>query len=96
VVVDDFDVEGVAGPPDEADPPLLIHSDAELPGPVALELLKAIRRGHPQIFEDRGRIEHPELPKGDTLDIRAQSLDRLSTEEALCVAVLEGLDHVRA
>jgi hypothetical protein len=27
------------------------------------------------------------------LDVRAQSLDRLATEESLGVAVLEGVDH---
>ena len=93
MVVDDLDVESMAGTPDEADPPLLVHADAELPRTITFELLKAIRRRHTQILQDRGRVEHPELPKGDSLDIGAKSLDGLSPEEALGVAVLEGLDH---
>jgi hypothetical protein len=93
VVIDNLDVERVAGTPDEAEPPLLIHPNAELPGAVTLELLKAIRRRHPQILQDRGRVEHPELTKGDSLDIGAKSFDGLPREEALGVAVLERLDH---
>lgn len=83
----------MAGTPDEADPPLLVHADAELPRTITFELLKAIRQRHPQILQDRGRVEHPELPKCDLLDIGAKSLDGLSPEQALGVAVLEGLDH---
>jgi len=95
VVVDDLDVEGVAGTPDEADPPLLVHPDAELPGTFTLELFEAIRRGHPQVLQDRGRVEHPELPKGDALNVWPKTLDGLPLEEALGVAVLEGLDHAK-
>ncbi len=93
MVVDDLDVESMAGTPDEADPPLLIHPDAVLPGTVPFQLLKPIRRRHPQILQDRRRVEHSQFPERRPLDVRAQSLDRLATEESLGVAVLEGLDH---
>jgi len=95
VVVDDLNVEGVAGTPDEADPPPLVHSDAELPNAVTLELLEAIRRRHPKILQGCGRVEHPQLPKCHALDVGPQSFDRLPAEEALGVSVLEGLDHAQ-
>lgn len=93
MVVDDLNVESMTGTPDEADPPLLIHPDAVLPGTVPFELLEAIRRRHPQILQDRSRVEHSKLPERRPLDVWAQSFDGLTTEELLGVAVLEGLDH---
>ena len=42
VVVDDLDVEGIGGAPDEADAPLIVDADAVLACAIALERLKPI------------------------------------------------------
>ena len=40
--VDDLDVEGIGGAPDEADAPLIADADAVLAGTIALERLEPI------------------------------------------------------
>jgi hypothetical protein len=93
VVVDDLDIVRVPRSPAKTDPPLVIDSDAVLPLPTSLELLKPVSRRDSQIFDDGGRIEHPELSKTDLLNVRTELSDALASEESFSVAVLKALDH---
>ncbi len=84
----------VAGPPSKADSPLPVDTYAVLSSAITFQLLESVRWRDAEVFEHRRRIQHSELSEGNALHFRAQSLDRLSTEEALCVSVPEALDHL--
>ena len=96
MVVDDLDVMRVAGPPSKIDSPLSVDTYAVLSSTITFQLLESVRWGNTEVVERRRRIQHSELSKGNALHVRAQSLDRLSMEEALCVSVPEALDHLKA
>jgi hypothetical protein len=59
MVVNDLDVVGVAVSPREADAPLVVDSDAELPRTPPAELLEVIARRHAEIIKDDCRIQLP-------------------------------------
>src|SRR4029077_11475337 len=51
MVVNDLDILGAARRPAAADPELIVHPDAVLPGAVPLEPLEPIAWRHPQVFQ---------------------------------------------
>ena len=96
VVVDDLDVMRVAGPPSKTDSPLSVDADAVLSSTITFQLLESVRWWNAEVVECRRRVQHSELSEGNALHLRAQSLDRLSMEEALCVSIPEALNHLNA
>ncbi len=96
MVVDDLDVMRVAGPPSKTDSPLSVDADAVLSSTITLQLLEPVRWRNAEVVECRRRIQHSELSEGNALHVRAQSFDRLSTEEALCVSIPKALNHLTA
>ena len=96
MVVDDLDVMRVAGPPSKTDSPLSVDADAVLSSTITFQLLESVRRRNAEVVECRRRIHHSELSEGNALHVRAQSLDRLSMKEALCVSIPETLNHFTA
>jgi hypothetical protein len=95
VIVDDFDIAGVAFAPPEADTPLVVDADAPLAIACAAELLQTVARRGSKVVERDRRIELPQPPQRDPLDIGSESLDRLPSEETLRVGVAETTDHSR-
>src|SRR5581483_8948354 len=65
VVIDHLDVFGSGGGPLEADPELVIDSDAVLPGPITLELLEPVARRDGKVTDPLGGVEIRQLPPGD-------------------------------
>ena len=65
VVVDDLDVEGIGGAPEEADAPLIVDADAVLASTIALERLEPIAGRNAEVGEGVGRIEDDEFSKRD-------------------------------
>jgi len=61
VIVDDLDVERVAVIPAEADPPLIIDSDAMLTLPISREFFQAIPRRHFEVAQRVSRVQQEEL-----------------------------------
>src|SRR4051794_26962665 len=51
VVVDNFNLPGIPVDPAEADPPLVIDTDAVLPAPIALKCFERIARRRAKLFE---------------------------------------------
>ena len=51
MIVDDLDVFRAGGRPAEAQSKLIVHANAVLTGPIALELLKAITGGDTEVIE---------------------------------------------
>jgi hypothetical protein len=93
VVVDDLDLMRVAGLPSKTDSPLSVDTYAVLFRAIAFQLLESIGGWNAEVGERRCRVQHSELSEGDALHVRAQSLDRLSREKALCVSIPEALNH---
>jgi hypothetical protein len=52
VIIDDLDIEGAAGIPSEADPPLVIDANAVLATPISLQGLEPVARRHRQILQN--------------------------------------------
>lgn len=93
VVVDDLDVEGIGGAPDEADAPLIVDADAVLASTIALERLEPITGRNAQVGEGVGRIENDEFPKRDALKAGGQTTRAATLKERFRIGVAEGADH---
>ncbi len=94
VVVGDLDVMRVAGPPSKTDSPLAVDTYAVLSSAITFQLFESVRWWNAEVIERRRGIQHSELSEANALHVRAQSLDRLPTEKALCVSIPEALDHL--
>jgi hypothetical protein len=68
MIVDDLNVVGVPLAPDEAEPPLVVDSDAALSLSVAVQCLQAISRRRNKVPQFRGAVQLPKLPPRDMLD----------------------------
>lgn len=93
MVVNDLNIVGIAIPPAEADPPLIVHTDTVLTHSASAESFQPIPRRHAKVVKHSGRIQHPELPERDPLNVRSESLDPLSVEQSLSIPVAEAPDH---
>ena len=54
----------------EANPPLIIDSNAVLPAPIAFKLRQTIRWWNSQVVNDGGCIKHSKLKPGALLNFR--------------------------
>jgi hypothetical protein len=61
VVVNDLDILRTSIHPNEADAPLLVYPDAMLAGSIILEGFKVIVRGHVQVAQHLGVVQHPQF-----------------------------------
>ena len=69
MIVYDCDIVGVGAFPPEADPPLVVHSDAPGSGQSAFEPLQAVAGRNAKFFHRLGRMQQQELAQGYSLDI---------------------------
>ena len=95
MVVDDLDVEGIGGAPDETDAPLIVDADAVLARTIALERLEPIAGRDAKVSEGVGRIEDDEFPKRDALKAGGQTTREATLRERFRFGVAEGADHAR-
>lgn len=79
MVINDFNIEGIAALPSKTNPPLLIDSDAVLTLPLAFQLFKVICRRDAQRFENGCGMNHFKLYSGNSLN----SLRQFRRESAL-------------
>jgi hypothetical protein len=93
MVVHDLNIVGIARSPTKTDPPLFVDADAVLAFAIPSQPLQPVPRRNPEVFENCGRVEHPELAECRPLDIGPQLLDWVSLEKALGVSIPEALDH---
>lgn len=92
MVVDDLDFRRPGCGPDEAHPPLVVHSDAMLSLPITLERFEAVARRRTKELQSLRGMKLRELPLGDASE-RSEPLDRLALEQCLRVLALEREDH---
>ena len=93
MVINDFNVIGVAVAPYKANTPLIVDADTVLSFPVAFKGFQTIARGRRQIAKFRGDIQFPELTLRDPLK-GPKSLDPLPVMELLRLLRPKGLDHI--
>jgi hypothetical protein len=94
MVVRDLDLERIPGVPPEADAPLVVDSDAVLPGAVSDEPLEAVAGWHAQVREVHGRVQLAQLAERHPLDARRETPCRLSLEEPSGFPVPKAPNHV--
>jgi len=93
VVVDDLDVPGVTPRPAEADPPLVVDSDAVLALSIALERLEPVSRRDLEILERLRSIQDEELPQRASVKLRRKASRTFSPEEDLGGRTAEAPNH---
>ena len=93
MIVHDLDVVGVAAPPDEADPPLLVDADAVLAAASTLQRLEAVAGRNAQLLERGGSVKHGELRLSALRDRWRKAFRDVSLEYRGRAPVGEALDH---
>jgi len=93
VVVNDLYLQRIAFLPDEADPPLIVDSNAVLSRSVAPQFLKPVRWRNTQRIQAAGRRENFELSRRHALNILGQPSREPATKYSLGFPTLEGLNH---
>ena len=94
VVVDQFDIFGASVGPLEADPPLLVDTNAVRAGAVALQLFESIARRDPQVAENLGSVEDQQLSEGDPLSGVVKPSDPLPPPDPFGLLLSERPDHI--
>jgi hypothetical protein len=61
VVVDELDVSGTGGAPGEADPPLVVYTNAVLAGAAAAELFQPVAGWDTKVVDALGGVDENEL-----------------------------------
>lgn len=73
MVVADFDVIGVAVHEMKADAPLIINRNRVLTPPVVLQCVKAIPRGHLEVFKSLSQIHVLQFSNGASRDVSREA-----------------------
>ena len=68
MVINDFNIVGIAALPSKANSPLFIDADTVLPLPFAFQLLKMVCRRDAQCFEDGCGMNDFKLYSGNSLN----------------------------
>lgn len=93
VIVDEFDILSTSIVPGEADPPLIIDSNAVLPRPVVFQRLQPIAGRHTQRVEKAGGVDLRQLSEDGLLDTGINRWQLVAIPEPLSRLVGEGPDH---
>ena len=83
MIIHDFNVFGFVVRPFEADTPLIVDTNAILPGTIALQLLKVIARRGNQILRIFGIVQVEQLAAGGALNIFRQFCGSIAEEDFL-------------
>ena len=93
MVIHEFCVKSVSIPPDKADAPLSVHADAVLPQPVAFQFFQSVGRGHSQILQLKGVMDHLQLPLRCPQNAVWEAGNPDAVKQGLGMFVCEGFDH---
>jgi hypothetical protein len=93
MVINNFDIISVAFAPGEADPPLVVDSDAPLPFSIAVQFLESITRRYSEILDLGCSIEHPKLPERRSWDGSFRDRCRLKSFSASASAQLRIIER---
>jgi hypothetical protein len=93
VVIDDFNIMGSVGFPEEANAPLIVNADGVLPFAVALEGFQSVAGRDGKVAEFGDGMELGEFPQGNTLDVWREWPGSPILEEGGGFPANEGADH---
>jgi hypothetical protein len=79
--------------PTEYDPPLIVDADTVLSCTITLQGFQAIGRGHTQIGQGSGIIQHSQLPPGHGLNILRQTPRNLTMPNHFRFPAGKTFDH---
>jgi hypothetical protein len=91
VVVNEFDVMRPGGAPPEADPVLIVHSNAVTPGSIPLELFEPVAGRDSQVADPLRRIDVGQFAPRHALDVCTDLANRLSLPDSQRIGVPERL-----
>ncbi len=94
MIVHDLNIVSVSILPAEADPPLVIHTNAVLAAPSALELLQPIAWRYSQIAQCIGCVQSDKLSQHCSQYIRRKTPHWLAVKQALRVPIREAFNHL--
>jgi hypothetical protein len=92
VVVDDLDMESVAGLETKADTPLVIDADAVLAGPIAREFFQPVARRHAQVIQRFRPIQYRQLAHGAGGNV-GEFLNTPSMKQRFGIGMTEARNH---
>lgn len=93
VAIDNFDLMRAVRLPDEADPILVVDTNAVLSVPIASQALEPVSRGNPQVGQCAGAVKHQQLSQGSPPEARRESPALSRFPEQLSFGIGEALDH---
>jgi len=85
VIVRNFDAERIRAFPSKANPPLIVDSDAVLPGPIAFQGFQPISWRGAEVFQAPRLVEQQKLSARHPLDLLRQPAGMLVLEEPFCL-----------
>jgi hypothetical protein len=92
MVVDDFNVVGVAMLPDKADPPLIVDAYAVLTRAVALQGFQPVTRRYAQILDAPSPVEVEKFPAGGPFE-SPEPRDIHIVKQRFRISAAKGTDH---
>lgn len=92
MVIDNFDIEGVAVLEAETHAPLVVDADAPHAFSVALQFFQAVLRGYPQILDTYRPMQHLQLALRDGLEVHEAGCG-IAGKQGLRMRTFECLDH---
>lgn len=93
MIINDFDIVGIAIRPTKTDTPLAIDSNAVLAFPLPFEQFEPVAGRNLQILEADCRIENPQFRQCRFLDIAWEFAGKLAIPNLFCFAVAKACDH---
>jgi hypothetical protein len=93
VIVNNRNVEHVAGCPCEADPPLIVDTNTVLPVSIPAELLEVVTSRRPQFFQPERRVQLRKLSEHCPLQQRWETPHALAPPQPLGISVSEASNH---
>jgi hypothetical protein len=93
VIVDDFDVMGMAGFPSEADAPLVVDSNAVLTLAVAFQCFEPVSRWNPKVGQGGCGVDLKQFPERGPVDIARNSSRAIAAEKSLGLRIGEAPNH---
>jgi len=93
MIINDFDLVCVALFPKEADSPLIVYSNAVLPGSAALESFQMVSWRHPQIIQRLRSRELNKFAEGNALDAIGNPSRSIATPNLFRFFTAEALNH---
>src|SRR3982751_6798751 len=85
MVVNDLDLIGVSILPAKADAPLIVHPNTVLASAISFELLEAIARRHPKVFERLRGVDGDELAEHAPQEVCGKANARVQLQAVVSI-----------